>query len=80
MTILTASKARARLYRLMDETAMTHEPVMITGRRVNAVLINQEDWEAIQETLHLESIPGMKASIQKGLGTPLSKCKKALKW
>ena len=67
MTILTASKARARLYRLMDETAMTHEPVMITGRRVNAVLINQEDWEAIQETLHLESIPGMKTSIQKGL-------------
>lgn len=80
MTILTASKARARFYRLMDEAALTHEPVMITGRRSNVVLINQQDWEAVQETLYLESIPGMKASIQKGLRTSLSKCKKSLKW
>ena len=80
MTILTASKARAKFYRLMDETALTHEPIMITGRRTNAVLVNQEDWEAMQETLHLEAIPGMTVSIQKGLRTPLNKCKKTLKW
>ena len=80
MTILTASKARAKFYRLMDETAVTHDPIMITGRRTNAVLLSQEDWQAMQETLHLEAIPGMKASIQKGLRTPLHQCKKSLKW
>ena len=80
MTILTASKARAKLFRLMDETTVTHEPILITGRRANAVLISQEDWQAIQETLYLEAIPGMQQSIQKGLKTPLGKCKRALEW
>lgn len=64
MTILTASKARAKFYRLMDETAVTHEPIAITGRRTNAVLLSQEDWQAMQETLRLEAISGMKASIR----------------
>lgn len=80
MTILTASKARSKLYRLMDEATLTHEPILITGKRSNAVPLSQNDWESIQETLHLESIPGMKASIKKGLKTPLSKCRKALHW
>ena len=80
MTILTASKARAKFYRLIDEAAVTHEPIMITSRRANAVLISQADWQALQETLYLESIPGMRESIKKGLKVPLGKCRKVLKW
>ena len=73
MTITTATEARANLYRLLDLTAKTHEPIAITGRRHNAVLISEDDWRAIQETLYLLSIPGMRESIRKGLKTPLSK-------
>ena len=80
MTTLTASKARSNLYRLLDQTSHSHHPIQINGKRSNAVLIGQEDWEAIQETLYLLSIPGMRESIQKGLKAPLSKCVKTLKW
>ncbi|MGH7275183.1 MAG: type II toxin-antitoxin system Phd/YefM family antitoxin [Nitrospiria bacterium] len=80
MTTLTASAARAKLYKLLDQAASSHEPVQITGKRANAVLISAEDWRAIQETLHLLSIPGMRESIRKGLKTPLKKCRTDLKW
>jgi antitoxin YefM len=80
MTTLTASAARAKLYKLLDQAASSHEPVQITGKRSNAVLISEEDWRAIQETLHLLSIPGMRASIRKGLKTPVKKCLTKLKW
>jgi prevent-host-death family protein len=80
MTTLTASQARAMLYKLLDETAASHEPIQITGKRSKAVLIAEEDWRAMQETLYLLSIPGMRQSIRRGLKTPLSKCAKALKW
>lgn len=80
MTTLTASAARASLYQLLDETAESHEPVQILGKRNNAVLVSDEDWRAIQETLHLVSIPGMRDSIRKGMKTPLSKTSKKLKW
>lgn len=80
MTTLTASVARAKLYKLLDEAAASHEPVQITGKRGNAVLISEEDWRAIQETLYLLSIPGMRESIRKGLKTPLKKCASKLKW
>ena len=80
MTTLTASVARAKLYKLLDEAAASHEPVQITGRRGNAVLISEEDWRAIQETLYLLSIPGMRESIRKGLKTPIKKCSTKLKW
>lgn len=80
MTTLTATQARGRLYRLMDLIAQSHEPVQITGKRHNAVLISDEDWRSIKETLYLLSIPGMRKSIQKGLKTPISQCGKALKW
>ena len=73
MTTRTATQARANLYRLLDQVAKTHEPVAITGRRNNGVLISEEDWRAVQETLYLLSIPGMRESIRKGLLTPLSK-------
>ena len=80
MTTLTASEARTRLYRLLDATAASHEPVHITGRRHNAVLIAEEDWRAIQETLYLESVPGMRASIRRGLKAPVKSCRKRLVW
>jgi len=80
MTTLTASKARSKLYRLIDETAMSHQPVIISGKRAQAVLLSADDWKAIQETLYLLSIPGMRESIRKGLKTPVEKCVKDLKW
>ena len=80
MTTLTATQARGRLYRLLDFIAQSHEPVQITGKRHNAVLISDEDWRSIKETLYLLSIPGMRKSIQEGLKTPISQCSKTLKW
>ena len=80
MTTLTASKARSKLYRLIDETALSHQPVIISGKRAQAVLLSADDWNAIQETLYLLSIPGMRESIRKGLKTPVEKCAKNLKW
>lgn len=80
MVTLTASAARAKLYSLLDKAASSHQPIQITGKRNNAILIAEEDWRAIQETLYLISIPGMKKSIQKGLKTPVEKCSKELKW
>jgi antitoxin YefM len=80
MTTLTASKARTQLYKLLDKAASSHEPVQITGKRNNAVLISEEDWRAIQETLYLVSIPRMRESIKRGLKTPVSKCSQKLKW
>ena len=80
MTTLTVSEARAKLYKLLDKAAVSHEPIQITGKRHNAVLIAEEDWSAIKETLYLSSIPKMRESIRKGLKTPLKKCDKKLKW
>ena len=80
MAAHSASNARSNLYRLIDQTAESHKPVLITGKRHNAVLVSEEDWAAIQETLHLLSIPGMRASIRRGLKTPVSKCRKDLRW
>ncbi|MDI6783548.1 MAG: type II toxin-antitoxin system Phd/YefM family antitoxin [bacterium] len=80
MTTLTASKARINLYKLLDETATSHNPIQITGKRANAILVSEDDWRSIQETLHLLSIPKMRESIRKGLKTPVDKCAKELKW
>ena len=81
MTIpITASEARADLYRLIDQAAESHQPVLISGKRSSAVLVAAEDWQAIQETLYLLSIPGMRESIRKGMAEPLAKSAKALAW
>ena len=80
MTTLTASEARANLYRLMDQAAESHQPIHIAGKRTSAVLLSSEDWQAIQETLYLLSIPGMRASIKKGMAEPLAKSAKGLRW
>jgi prevent-host-death family protein len=80
MQTLTASEARANLYRLMDQAAESHQPIVIAGKRNNAVLISSEDWEAIQETLFLLSIPGMRESIKEGMAEPVDGCVKDLDW
>jgi antitoxin YefM len=73
MTSVTVTKARTKLDQLLDEAADSHEPIQITGKRSNAVLISEEDWRGIQETLHLLSIPGICDSIRKGMAEPVSK-------
>jgi len=80
MTTLSASEARKQLYNLVDEVKDTHQPVQIIGKRSSAVLVSEEDWRAIEETLYLTAIPGMRESIKKGLKTPIDKCDKDLKW
>ena len=80
MTVLKVSEARANLYQLIDEAAHSHQPVLITGKRNNAVLVSEEDWRAVQETLYLVSIPGMRDSILEGLQTPVSECAEELEW
>jgi len=80
VTTLNATEARSKLYRLIDEAAQSHSPVVITGRRANAVLIAEEDWNAINETLYLLSIPGMRESIREGMESSLDHCEKELDW
>ena len=80
MTILNATEARAKLYSLIDEATNTHKPILIKGKRGNAVLLSESDWNAVTETLHLLSIPGMRESIKKGLEEELSECSKDLVW
>ncbi|MGY6216106.1 type II toxin-antitoxin system Phd/YefM family antitoxin [Methylolobus aquaticus] len=80
MTVLNATEARAKLYSLIDETTTTHQPIVITGKRGNAVLVSEEDWNAISETLYLLSTPGMRESIKEGMATPPEACAKELDW
>jgi len=80
MTPIKATDARAKLYRLLDEVAESHEPVVITGKRSNAVLVSEDDWRSIQETLHLLSVPGMRESIREGMETPVGECSEEPDW
>ena len=80
MPTVTATEARAKLYRLIDQAASSHEPIVITGKRANAVLISEDDWRAVQETLYLLSIPGMRESIREGLETSVEECAEDLDW
>jgi prevent-host-death family protein len=80
MSTVTASEARASLYRLIDEAAESHTPVLITGKRNSAVLVAESDWAAIQETLYLLGIPGMRESIREGLDTPMEDCAEDAGW
>jgi len=80
MTILNATEARSKLYGLIDETTNSHQPIVITGKRGNAVLISEDDWNAINETLHLLSVPGLRESILNGMKEPISECSTELDW
>jgi prevent-host-death family protein len=80
MTVMTATKARSNLYTLIDQTKNSHEPIVISGKRNNAVLISEEDWNSIQETLYLCSIPGMRESILEASKEPLDESVEDLGW
>lgn len=80
MSTITISEARQKLFKLVDDLSASHEPVTITGKRNNAVLISESDWRVIQETLYLLSIKGMGKSIKKGLNTLLSECSEEIEW
>ena len=80
MTVVTAKQARANLCRLIDLAAESHEPVYIAGRRRGAVLVSAEDWNAIQETMHLLSVPGMRESIHAAAAEPIGTSAKELRW
>ena len=80
MKTISVTNARSNLYKLIDEVVMEREPIYITGKRANAVLISEQDWRDIQETLHLLSIPGMRDSILEGLNTPVKNCSQELEW
>ncbi|MBT8421447.1 MAG: type II toxin-antitoxin system Phd/YefM family antitoxin [Gammaproteobacteria bacterium] len=80
MTTLNAIEAQPKLHVLIDEATETHQPIMITGKNRNAVLVAEEDWNAITETLHLASIPGMRESIREGLSEDISACARKLDW
>ena len=80
MTTVSATEARKRLYALIDEVGLSHEPVQITGKRGNAVLLSEDDWRAIQETLHLVSIPVMRESILTGMATDVSELSSEPNW
>lgn len=80
MTTLTATEARTRLYNLIDQAAETHQPIVITGKRHNAILLSEEDWSAINETLYLLSVPGMRESIKEGLTQNLDECSQEIDW
>ena len=78
--VMSASKARENIFSLIDETALTHQPIIITGKRNNVVMISEEDYNAIQETFYLSSNPALKASIIEGLNTPLEECSDKVEW
>lgn len=80
MATLSPTEARANLYRLIEQTLQSHEPVVITGKKGNVVLLSEEDWNAVTETLYLLSVPGMRESIREGMETDVSELTKTLDW
>jgi antitoxin YefM len=80
MATLTATEARKRLYTLVDDVAESHDPIQIVGKRNSAVLVSEEDWRAVQETLYLSSVSEMRESIREGLKTPVEECEEELDW
>ena len=80
MTSMTATQARKQLYTLLDDVSESHQPIQIAGKRNSAVLVSESDWRSVQETLYLNSVPGMRDSICKGLSTPVEKCATELDW
>ena len=80
MPTVTVTEARSKLYKLLDDVAKSHEPILITGKRGNAVLISEEDWRAVEETMYLLSIPGMRESIVEGLNTPVDELSDEAPW
>lgn len=74
MAIVNATTARKNFFKLMEEVRETHEPVYITGKSGNVVMLSDEDYRSIQETLYLSSNPVMRKKIIDGLKMPLDQC------
>jgi len=77
---MSVSQVRADIYNVIDETAQTHEPILITGKRNNVVMLSEEDWNAIEETLYLNSMPNMASSIQESMNAPDSEFSETIEW
>ena len=80
MTTISATEARKQLYKLLDDVSQSHEPIQITGKRGSAILVSEDDWRAVQETLYLVSLPGMRESILEGMATPVDELEDELDW
>jgi len=80
MTTINITNARKQFYTLIEEVIFSHQPVHVTSKKGGAVIVSQDDWNAIMETLYLTQIPGVAPSIKKGLETPLDDCEQDLKW
>ena len=80
MDTITATRARNKLYKLIDEANDSHIPIQITGKPGNAVLVSEDDWRAISETIHLSAIPGMVDSIKKGIKEKIEDCSETVEW
>ena len=80
MSPITVTEARSTLFNLVDKVADSHDPVLITGRRNNAVLVSENDWRAIKKTLYLLNISGMRESIVEGMNTPIEECDSQVEW
>ncbi|HLG17374.1 MAG TPA: type II toxin-antitoxin system Phd/YefM family antitoxin [Blastocatellia bacterium] len=80
MKVITAEEARKRLQELLSQAASSHEPIQITSESLSGVLVSEDDWRSIQETLYLLSIPGMRESIREGITTPIEECSGELTW
>ena len=78
--VMTVSQARTNIYKIMDETAQTHQPIMITGKRNNVVMLSEDDWNAIEETLFLNSVPDMASSIKEAMDAPNSEFSEEVEW
>ncbi len=74
MSIVNATTARNNFFKLIEEVITTHEPVYITSKTGNVIMLSEEDYRSIQETLYLCSVPGMREKIVEGLNTSLEEC------
>ena len=80
MADVSVNNAQTNLPQLIDEVAQSHQPILITGAKVNAVPLSEEDWASIQEILYLLSVPNRRESIKAGLATPIEDCNGDLDW
>jgi antitoxin YefM len=80
MRTIRVSEARSNLYKLIEEAALSHEPLKIEGKRGSAVIIGEDEWRAVEETLYLLSVPGMRESIIEGMKMPVEDCSPTIEW
>lgn len=80
MTVMPSDSAKQNLEALILQVSQSHQPIQIQAQGNAAVLVSEEDWRALQETVYLLSIPGMKESLLKGAATPLDECSEERDW